>query len=243
MAAVEGDARFEVRLERWLAAVLGGDEACSLLHDDGARQKAARYVWEMAGWWRDPSLGQVGRDDFGGRLGFGDEAGVVKGEYGVEWAVGAGFDAAAARLLDDVMIVPVEIGGDTTQRLAIDLASPWEDGRSRGSLDGDAVERVTCVPHHPASPWLHLVLADGDGGHADAGALAGFDGSRRPVGTLQPRRDDRVVYAVKVELRDVDGAAVDAELPGGGGVIESSLSSLTLTFGTQACGKLEHRLG
>ena len=48
VAAVGGDPRLQVRLGGGFAAVGGGDESGTFLHDDAAREDAARCEGEMA---------------------------------------------------------------------------------------------------------------------------------------------------------------------------------------------------
>ena len=59
------------------------------------------------------------------------------------------------------------------------------------------------VPDDAASPRLHLLLGDGDGGWAVDGA-AGGDRGEGGVGVLHPGYDDALVDAVLEQLGNVD---------------------------------------
>ena len=92
----------------------------------------------MAGWGGDPVLGEIGDDDLLRSRVLCDEAGVMEGEDGVKRAVATALDAAFSSLLHDVGIVPAEVGGDTSERGAVELSTPGEDGGAVGPYDGGA---------------------------------------------------------------------------------------------------------
>lgn len=189
----------------------------------------------------NPLLGDVGgHHSLSGVEGL-DEAGVVEGEDGVERAVAARLDAALASLSHDVVVVPVEAGGDAAKGCSVELPSAREDRVASGSLDGRAVVGVMAVPYHAARPRLHAILADGDGGHARR-ASAGADSGASLCGPAQPRCDVLLVHAVKVELGYVDGSAVDASLSLGWESIRERLGCFGGAPLTHAGGLKQERL-
>ena len=92
----------------------------------------------MAGWGGDPILREIGDDDLlRGRV-LCDEAGMMEGEDGVKRAVAAALDAAFSCLQHDVGVMPAEVGGDASERGAVELSTPGEDGGAGGPFDGGA---------------------------------------------------------------------------------------------------------
>ena len=63
---------------------------------------------------------------------------MVEGEDGVKWAMTATLDPAFAGLVDDVGVVPLQIGGDAPERGAVELPLPGEDRGPGRALDGNA---------------------------------------------------------------------------------------------------------
>ena len=162
--------------------------------------------------------------------------------------MGPWLHAAVADLLDDVEVVPLELGGHAPEGRCVEMARwravrPRRDGgAARRPLHWPTVVGVGAVPDDAPRPRLHAVLPNGDGGDPRCARSSAYGGARR-VGAPHPRHDDIAVDPLEVQLGDVDGALVDALLPGRGGATSSVGGSLARALGAQPRGAGDGGLG
>ena len=129
---------------------------------------------------------------------------MVEREHRDELAIRPALDAALADLPDNVVVVPCQLVGHAPHGRPVELPLSRVGGVTRRSPHRPAGVGIGAIPHDPARPRRHLLLADGDGRHWWR-PLTPADRRRRRIGPRQPRLHDGVVDACRVQLGDADG--------------------------------------
>ena len=141
---------------------------------------------EVWGDGREPLLGSLGLHDLVDFVDVAEEVVVMESEDCHELAVGPELHAAAADLLDDVGVVPLQPLRSSSQLRAVDgalarAATHLARCRRRRATHRHAAFRVAAVPHQAPRPRAVLVLADHASGHVRR-RLAASQRCRRLVG-------------------------------------------------------------
>ena len=144
---------------------LDGLDAHAFLENHVAWLQPTRYEGEVGGGSVGPTLAPLLLYLVLGSLQLVEQRRVVEGEDRNAFALRPRLDSAAAGLLDDVRVGPVEQLGHLPEVSSIELFLSGEDGVGCGPLQRLAVEGVCAIPDYIAGPDRLLALWDHEGGH------------------------------------------------------------------------------